>query len=273
MLSKNEVLAYKKKGAYYPISIFSEEETKHYLKQFEQLETLSKEKNIPLIQPQLHFGWVYRLTVHPKILDVMEAILGTNILVHSVTFFAKSANHGNFVSWHQDGYYWHQEQQVLASAWLALTPSTPENGCMRVIPGTHVTQLEHGETAVHEKNLLGTGLQVAAEIDESLAEDVILEPGQISLHNGNILHGSNANNSNTRRIGLAIRYLPTGIRQKRVHHQVILARGVDEFQYFDLLKHPPMGSLEEGLRKTKQFRKEWNLAIKKQSEREGRTYL
>ena len=265
MITSIEVLKLKKDGAFYPITVFSEEEMSAYLKQFEILEARAKKEELYIDEPHLHFGWVYRLATHPKILSVIEAVLGPNILVHSSTFFAKHPKEGLYVSWHQDGHYWGLERPELMTVWLAFTHSTVENGCMRYLPGSHLQKLPHNLNALDEKNLSTTGLQVADTINEANAEDVVLKPGQISLHQVNTLHGSNANNSNTRRIGLAIRYLTTGIPQRRIHYKVIAAKGTDEFKHFELLSALPSDDLEKGIKDMIAFTKDWKSRLMKQS--------
>lgn len=264
MFTKKGLHQYNKTGAYYPITIFPEEEMKKYLQKFEILESKVKEQGLKFHQPHLHFGWVYDIVTDPKILAIVEKILGSNFLVHSSSFFAKNPEEGSFVSWHQDGHYWEQDEPVLTSVWLAFTCSISKNGCLRVIPGTHKIRLPHGTKGKHTNNLLSSGMQVATDFDESLAEDVELKPGQISLHNVNILHGSNANTSSLKRVGLAIRYLPTHIAQKRIHHEVVLAKGEDQYGHYECLDKIPGNDMEENILLMKKKSEIWTARTKKQ---------
>ena len=197
-------------------------------------------------QWHLCFRWAYDLATHSPILDAVEDLLGPDLLVHSTSAFAKRPHSPEFVSWHQDGYNWGLDVPRLASAWVALTESTSENGCLRVIPGSHRrARLDH-TTRHHENNLLGTGLQVAAEVDESQAVDVRLEAGEMSFHHVDIVHGSGPNHSDGPRIGFAIRYITPEVAQRRTHHEVVLARGSDRYGHFALRTTPPGGSIAEG---------------------------
>ncbi len=198
-------------------------------------------------QWQLCFRWAYDLVNHPPILDVVEDLLGPDILVHSATAFVKRAHSPEFVSWHQDGYYWGLDAPRLASAWVALSESTPESGCLRVIPGSQrQARVEH-TVCHHDHNLLSTGLNVAAEVAETTAVDVVLKAGEMSFHHVDIVHGSEPNRSDAPRIGFAIRYTTPEVSQQRPHHQVILARGRERYGHFRLRSQPPTGTMAEGL--------------------------
>jgi ectoine hydroxylase-related dioxygenase (phytanoyl-CoA dioxygenase family) len=142
------------------------------------------------------------------------------------------------VSWHQDSTYWGLDPDDVITAWVAFTPSNLESGCMKVIPGTHTeSQIPHVDT-FHQDNLLSRGQEIAVEVDESKAVDVILRPGEISLHHIKLVHGSAPNRSADRRIGFAIRYIPTHVRQTKVRDSATLVRGVDAYHHFDYEPRP-----------------------------------
>lgn len=184
-------------------------------------------------KPHLLYPWIFDLMVHPRILDAVEGVLGPDILCWSTQFFAKKANDPSFVSWHQDATYWGLSSPDVTTAWLALTPSTPENGCMRVVPGTHRAQMAHDDT-FRPDNMLSRGQEVRVAVDPADAVDVVLAPGQMSLHHVLIVHGSEPNPSPLPRIGLAIRYVATDVRQKSgARDYATLVRGQDRFGYFD----------------------------------------
>jgi non-heme Fe2+,alpha-ketoglutarate-dependent halogenase len=148
------------------------------------------------------------------------------------------------VSWHQDGHYWNLSEPALVSAWIALRESTVENGCLRVLPGSHVSQLPHGSRR-HPDNMLGTGSTVAVDFDEGQVIDIVLAPGEMSLHHVNMLHGSNANRSADNRTGYAIRYVAAHVRQGLGHSKVLLARGRDRFDNFQVQTDVPPADLDE----------------------------
>ena len=193
----------------------------------------------------LHYKWACDLVTYPAILDAVEDLIGANILVHSSTIFAKYGGDERFVSWHQDSYYWRLSEPRLVSAWIGLTDSTIENGCLRVLPGTHTRRFEHIEQR-HKNNLLSKGLTVSPELDFAKAVDVVLKAGQMSFHHANIVHGSQPNTSTGPRIGFAIRYVSTDVSQEKPHHEVILARGRDDYRFYTVQDKPTAG-IEQGL--------------------------
>ena len=130
-------------------------------------------------------------------------IIGPDILIHSSTIFTKYAQDEKFVSWHQDSHYWGLSEPRLVSAWIALTDSTIDNGCLRVLPGTHTRTFEHVE-APAQTNILSRGTTVFGSVDLNTAVDIVLLAGQMSLHHANLIHGSKPNTSTGPRIGYAI---------------------------------------------------------------------
>jgi non-heme Fe2+,alpha-ketoglutarate-dependent halogenase len=186
----------------------------------------------PLRQkPHLLFTWLADLVRHPTILDAVEDVLGPNLLVWSSSFFIKEAHDPAFVSWHQDATYWGLSEPTVLTAWVAITDATVDNGAMRMVPGSHGEQLGHRDTfAPH--NLLSRGQEIAVAVDEARGVDVVLDAGEMSLHHVRMVHGSPANHSGDRRIGFAIRYIPTSVRQLAGDDSAMLVRGVDEHRHF-----------------------------------------
>ena len=187
----------------------------------------------------LLFTWLDDLIRHPGILDAVEDILGPNLLVWGSSFFTKEAHDPGFVSWHQDSTYWGLDPADIVTAWVALSESTAENGAMRVIPDSHkLDQIAHRDTFA-EGNLLSRGQEIAVEVDEAKAHMLVLQPGEMSLHHVRLIHGSDPNPSDRRRIGFAIRYLPTYVRQiVGSHDSATLVRGVDDFHNFEPEQRP-----------------------------------
>jgi ectoine hydroxylase-related dioxygenase (phytanoyl-CoA dioxygenase family) len=148
-------------------------------------------------------------------------------------FFVKEPHDPAFVSWHQDSTYWGLDPPEAVTAWVALSASNDERGWVRFIPGTHLWhQLPHRERA-HEHNLLSRGQEIAIEVNESQAVSAILESGEMSLHDIRLVHGSDANRSLDRRIGFAIRYVPTHVRQTAGTDYAMLVRGGDKYRHFE----------------------------------------
>jgi hypothetical protein len=197
-------------------------------------------------KPHLLFTWLADLVRHPAILDAVEALLGPDLLVWSSSFFIKEARDPAFVSWHQDATYWGLSEPDVVTAWVAITEATVENGAMRMVPGSHGEQLDHRDTfAPH--NLLSRGQEIAVAVDEARGIDVVLGAGEMSLHHVRMVHGSPANRSGDRRIGLAIRYIPTSIRQLAGDDSALLVRGVDEYGHF-APEQPPVADLAPAAR-------------------------
>lgn len=186
----------------------------------------------------LLFTWVDELIRHPTILDAVEDLIGPDILCWGTSFFTKEPRTTDYVSWHQDATYWGLSEPNIVTAWLAFSRSVPDNGCMRVIPGSHTRQIPHVDTFASE-NMLSRGQEVAVEVDEREAVDIVLDPGEFSLHHVLIVHGSGPNRSDDRRIGLAIRYIPTYVRQVAGSRDSgTLVRGRDVYGHFELEPRP-----------------------------------
>ena len=174
-------------------------------------------KNPGLRPEQLHHSlmtddpfWV-RLVSDDRLLDVAERFIGPNIALFASHYIAKRPFDGQQVLWHQDGSYWPLEPMEVVTLWLALDDSTPENGCMRVIPGSQNMTLQEVKPRTDVDNVLSSGMD-ESKVDDSKAIDVVLRAGDVSIHSASIVHGSNANTSPRWRRGLTIRYIPTSTR-------------------------------------------------------------
>ena len=185
-------------------------------------------------KPHLVLPWLYDLARDPAVTGPVAAILGPDLLAWGSSFFAKPAGAPGYVAWHQDANYWGLEPHEVLTAWIAFTPSRRDNGCMRVVPGSHAgPALPHADTFA-EDNLLSRGQEIAVAVDEELAADIVLEPGEMSLHHVGIVHGSEPNTGAMPRIGFAIRYIAAHVRQTGgFRATATLARGADAFGHFD----------------------------------------
>jgi non-haem Fe2+, alpha-ketoglutarate-dependent halogenase len=234
-LSPAAIEQYARDGYVFPISVLWPEEARQYR---ERLERAERDLGGPLrgvyrIKPHLLFTWLADLVRHPAILDAVEDVLGPDILCWNTSFFTKEARSPGFVSWHQDATYWGLSEPDVVTAWVAFTESTLANGNMRVIPASHRAPVPHVDT-FHPDNLLSRGQEITVEVDESLAADIILQAGEMSLHHVLMVHGSGANLSADRRIGFAIRYIPTRISQTGgPRDSATLVRGTDAFGHFE----------------------------------------
>ena len=190
-------------------------------------------------KPHLLFTWLNDLIRHPRILDAVEDIIGPDILCWGTSFFIKERRDPSYVSWHQDSTYWGLEPPEIVTAWVAFTDSTAANGAMRVIPATHkLDQVPHQDTFAPQ-NLLSRGQEIMVDVDERKAVMLELAAGEMSLHHVRLIHGSDPNPSDDRRIGFAIRYIPTHVRQVAgSHDSATLVRGEDRHHHFQLEQRP-----------------------------------
>ena len=241
VLSPAQIEQFQRDGFVFPIRVMSEAAAAECR---ERLETFERASGGPLKGELRHkshllFAWIADLVRHERILDAVEDLYGANLLCWTTNFFIKEARNPAFVSWHQDSTYWGLDRPDVVTAWLALTPATEANGAMGFIPGSHLLeQIPHRDT-FDRNNLLTRGQEVMVEVDASRQVLDVLRPGEMSLHHVRLVHGSPANPSNDRRIGLAIRYIPTYVKQIAGEDSASLVRGVDEHRNFE---HEPRPS-------------------------------
>jgi len=240
-LSAAQAQAYHRDGFYFPLRVMPESEAAEYRRKLEEYEASHQPimKTALRNKPHLVFTWINELIRDARILDVVEDVLGPNILAWGTNFFIKEPHDDAYISWHQDSTYWGLSHPDVMTAWIALSEVTPENGAMRMLPGSHLLdQLPHVDTFA-EHNLLTRGQEVQVDVDESKTVDVPLKPGEMSLHHVRIVHGSNPNPTDARRIGLAIRYVPTYVSQTSgARDYATLVRGEDTHHNFVLETAP-----------------------------------
>jgi hypothetical protein len=186
----------------------------------------------------LLFAWLGKLVRCGAILDAVEDLYGPDLLCWTTNFFIKEAADPAFVSWHQDSTYWGLSRPDVVTAWVAFTEAAETNGAMEYIPGSHkLDQIPHRDTFA-KNNLLTRGQEVMVEVDRSQRRVITLRPGEMSLHHVRLVHGSPPNRSNDRRIGFAIRYIPTSVAQVTGEDSATLVRGEDHYHYFALEPEP-----------------------------------
>ena len=202
-------------------------------------------------------SWL-EFAVQPDILDAVAQLIGENIIFWGSAIFCKRGSGGNATPWHQDGTYWPIRPLVACSVWISIDHSTPENGCLRIIPGTHKErrlfehEIDRSDQIVLEQSLSAADMPAVEPVD------VILEPGMISFHDVYTVHGAEPNISGARRAGLAFRYMPTssyfdrelsarqrletGFLAKFAERQLHLVRGVDVCDRNDIYRSPTMAT-------------------------------
>lgn len=206
-LSNRQLEQYQRDGIVFPIKVFADDEVSFFRSALDSTAADCGGASLKRFDGlHLFFDWAYRLVTNEELLNVVEGLLGDNILVDGTLVFYKPPHDSSYVSWHQDSVYSGWNLTPSTSAWIALTPSYRANGCMRVIPGSHTKgSLDHVNLR-DDFNLLERGERVSS-VDESQAVDVVLKAGEMSLHQSTLVHGSNPNLSDEARIGFIVRYV------------------------------------------------------------------
>ena len=237
-LSSNQLKQYEDLGYISPIEVLSSSDALEARKEIELIEkTLPNEidksgrYNVHLISPKLD-----SIVHNSKILDAVESIIGKNILICGTTLFIKNPNEKGYVSFHQDAKYIGLEPYNWVTAWIAVTDTNEENGCMRMWSGSHKNDLKYHNQKFDENNLLTRG-QTIENVPIDKTEPIVLKAGQMSLHHPKVVHGSGLNKSKDRRIGFVIQsYIGTDVAQVLGKMYVQLARGKDLFNHHEHAK-------------------------------------
>ncbi|MGJ3230737.1 MAG: phytanoyl-CoA dioxygenase family protein [Oceanicaulis sp.] len=204
---------YARQGYVSPIPILSPGEADALLAKVNTLGAARGGRLPPALNMKAHLlsPALWALVHDSRILAPVRAILGDDVLCWGSSFFDKAPGEASHVPWHQDSTYWGLERPDALTAWVALTASTPQTGCLRVMPGTHGAQRDHRDAGDRD-NMLPAGEVLCDAVDETAAVDIVLHPGEMSLHHQQIVHGSKPNRGTQRRIGFAIRYIAGDLR-------------------------------------------------------------
>ena len=240
VLSDEQVARYHEDGFLCPVPALSPAEARECRA---RLETFEASQGRPLgrlpgqlrAKTHLLFPWLDDLVRHPAVLAAVEHLIGRDLLVYHLTMWIKDPGDDAFVSWHQDATYFGldpADQHV--TAWVALTDSLPETGCVMALPGSHrLGQLPH-TTHRAAANLLSNGQQAEIVIDAARAVPLAMRAGECSLHHTHLLHSSAPNRGRDRRIGVGISYIPTRVRHVGPRRLTAsLVRGQDRHGHFD----------------------------------------
>ncbi len=253
VLEGNLVQEFETQGFVSGIKIFDRGEADGVRAAFNALEAKEGREKCQIGLMDRHYDqqFVWDLGTHPKVLDAVAAVMGPDVLLLATHFFCKypeprdaRQDHAErFVAWHQDVTYWGLEPAFAVTAWYAVDDSDVENGCMRAIPGTHQGIREHGKSD-RKGNLLSINQEVpVTPAEEASAMDMPLKAGEMSLHHGALIHGSNPNRSDRRRCGLTLRYIPPSVKQVKLNsvgrkYSAILVRGEDRYGHFEARQAP-----------------------------------
>ena len=238
-LTAEQVAQYRRDGYLFPIDCLRPEEVAFYrgrLEAFEaeQGDTFGKLPDLVRSKSHLLFTWMDQLVRHPKVLDAVESLIGPNILIYHLTSWLKEPGEAAHVSWHQDGTYFGLDRPEQITAWIALTDATEAMGCVKVLPGSHVIGQQPHADSFTQGNLLSRGQTIQARLDYKNFALMPLQAGQISLHHTHIVHCSEPNRTDERRIGIGVSYIPTHCRLLNdVRVTAMLVRGEDDYRHFD----------------------------------------
>lgn len=250
-LLASQVRAYQTDGYLSGLPVVTEAEAVGIRQQFDALEEREgrEQTRIGLVDRHFEEPFIWTLATNHHILEVVESLLGPNLLLLATHFFCKYGQEEKFVAWHQDVTYWGLEPPLALTAWFAVDDSDRENGCMRVLPGTQRSGIRaHGKAQV-AGNLLSINQEVSVTAEEeATAVNLELRAGEISLHDGALIHGSLPNRSNRRRCGLTLRYIPTHVRPVALNSHgkswnAVLVHGVDTYGHFGTCE-PPFSTKE-----------------------------
>ena len=248
LLSPEQIARYDKDGVVFPIDVLTLEEASDFRTRLEALEAHHGAMKYSM-KPYLTVTLADELAHTPRLLDAVEDLIGPNLLMWDGAFINKEPKTENFVSWHQDLTYWGVgPAEQIVSIWLALSPVMAENGCMAVVPGSHRDGIRPHEDHFHDDNMLSRGQEIAGGFDPESAVDVVLRPGQMSLHHGHVIHGSRPNRSDQRRLGLNLQFIAPSVRQSEMKDDsAMLMRGQDPFGHFAPEPRPFIDFTPEGM--------------------------
>lgn len=232
MLSKEEVQFYRENGyLLYKKQLFSPEKLQGLTEIFEeQLAHKGSKLSDELDTPHFREERLLSYLMSEEVLDLVEPIIGSNIGLWSSHFICKDPYVGRATPWHEDSAYWKgrvSSYHNIITVWLAIDPSNQENGCMRVIPGTHNNGFSEYEAVDATRNTFASQIR---NVDDAKAVYFELERGECSLHDSRIIHGAKPNTSPNRRCGYTMRYFSTDIKlnpERNKNFKVWLARGQD----------------------------------------------
>lgn len=215
VLTKEQIEQYHDQGFISPVRVISEAEALSIKAQLEEAEANFPEEVNAQSRNNLHLSFVFldALAHNTTIVDAIEDLIGPDVALWASVMFIKEPSSKQYVSWHQDATYMGLDSSDFPTPWIALSPSNKETGCMTMISGSHKSPIQKHEDTYAENNILTRG-QVISNVDESKAVDLILKPGEMSIHHGATIHGSQPNNSNQRRIGFSLQsYINLEIKQ------------------------------------------------------------
>ena len=227
---------YQSDGFVFPVDVLSPSEATSYRERLETIEqqyrpTLPVERYLKF-DPHYLLPLIDELVRLPRLLDLAATFLGPDLLISNTNIFLKEPNSPDHVTWHQDMRYIGLDGDDFLTVWLAFSSATEENGCMQFLQGSHRERMEHHDT-YGENNMLTRGQSIVDDIEPARIANVLLDPGQASIHHGWMAHASGPNHSDERRLGLVVRYMAPHLKQTVAERDYgMLVRGEDRYQHF-----------------------------------------
>jgi ectoine hydroxylase-related dioxygenase (phytanoyl-CoA dioxygenase family) len=264
MLSKEQMAAYEESGFVHSIPILSADEVRFYRAEVETTRKAIGGRIARLDSLHLYFRWAWDLSTHPRLLACLEELIGPDLVLKSTRIIYKHGGSAAYVGWHQDGITEGLEDGRAPAVWLTLTDATVENGCLRVVPGSHRLGLLPHDSSPDLKPLPGRATPAVEnwhrahgdELSQRITShspnsdsgfDLVMRPGEMSIHHPVVLHGSNANRSTGPRIALSASY-----STPELYHgsrPVVWAQGDSPRNgyRFEIIDQPPAASFEAAI--------------------------
>lgn len=238
ILTAAQQCRYHDDGIAFPIPVLTRGESGYFRAACDALELQlgGRPRTVEVRQMHLHFRWAFELASHPRVLDAVEDVLGPDLVIWATELFAKHPRDAAVsIGWHRDRTYLEFDPQAAVTAWIALSPCRVDNGCMCVVRERDRQQAAQWRT--HERRSDDRESRLPDVPDEAI-RPVLLEAGEMSLHDVHVLHGSGPNHSGEKRVGFAIRFVTPAAEPRTDRPPAILVRGVDRYRHFELVDPP-----------------------------------
>jgi non-haem Fe2+, alpha-ketoglutarate-dependent halogenase len=241
-LTVDQIEKYREDGVVFPIPVLSKTHITEARQRFDaMLNTVpgsASPRELLGYKTNLVFRWLDDIAHSPRLLDVVEDLIGPDILLWSCTFAIKQPRSPGRFTWHQDATYWGQTPPIALTCWLAFGEAGPQNGGVRFLRGSHrLGVLPHRNTPSSD-NFLSRGQEIEELPKQCVEAAAVLQPGEMSVHDALTAHSSGPNESNDARIGCLLTFIPPYVRHERVRESAMLMRGFDRFGYHDLEQRP-----------------------------------
>ncbi len=244
-LREDQAAGFRRDGYLFPVPMLSADEIATALADLARYESwlggpLPETERKWRTMPFVHLPWFNKLVRDPRVLDVVEDLIGPDILVWTSTFWIKEPHSPHVAAWHQDNAYFGLDPSEEVCAWLALTDADSKAGCMNVIPWRgHAPRVLHHAPAQVDVSINRGTQSVVEPFDETTKVAMELKAGSFSVHHGLCMHASAPNGADYRRIGLGFNYIPAHVRTSgSVRMAAMLVRGEDRWGNFDLVEPP-----------------------------------